>query len=90
MEMENVYEIDLAKFTIYIEKADNNLTDIIEKASGKSFAKKEWDKETPSKLIFDLISSRISSEGLIAEMSERIETLENKISQEVGEGNATR
>ncbi|MEJ7218409.1 hypothetical protein WL224_02305 [Staphylococcus gallinarum] len=80
MEMENVYEIDLAKFTIYIGKADNNLTDIIEKESGKSFAKKEWSTETPSKLIFDLISSRISSEGLIAEMSETIENLKSKLS----------
>lgn len=78
MEKENVHVVELPKFTIYIDKEDNNLNDIIENESNKSMVKKEWDKGITSKLIFDLIASRISSEAILVEMADKNEELEKQ------------
>ncbi|WP_283995455.1 hypothetical protein [Staphylococcus saprophyticus] len=78
MEKENVHVVELPEFTIYIDKEDNNLNDIIENESNKSMVKKEWDKSITSKLIFDLIASRISSEAILVEMADKNEELEKQ------------
>ncbi|WRN81387.1 hypothetical protein UM654_06215 [Staphylococcus aureus] len=43
------------------------------------------DKETTSKLIFELISSRISSEQIITDMTQEIADLDEQIKELKGE-----
>ena len=46
------YVVELISFKIYISKADNNIEDIVYTENNTSLTKREWDKETTSKLIF--------------------------------------
>ncbi|WP_232728783.1 hypothetical protein [Staphylococcus epidermidis] len=50
-----------------------------------SLTKKEWDKEITSKLIFELISSRISSEQIITDMTQEIADLDEQIKELKGD-----
>lgn len=81
----DTYVVELISFKIYISKADNNIEDIVYTENNTSLTKKEWDKETTSKLIFELISSRISSEQIITDMTQEIADLDEQIKELKGE-----
>ncbi|CAA5880868.1 phage protein [Staphylococcus aureus] len=79
------YVVELISFKIYISKADNNIEDIVYTENNTSLTKREWDKETTSKFIFELISSRISSEQIITDMTQEIADLDEQIKELKGE-----
>lgn len=75
----------MINFKIYISKEDNNIEDIVYTENNTSLTKKEWDKEITSKLIFELISSRISSEQIITDMTQEIADLDEQIKELKGD-----
>lgn len=81
----DTYVVELINFKIYISKEDNNIEDIVYTENNTSLTKKEWDKEITSKLIFELISSRISSEQIITDMTQEIADLDEQIKELKGE-----
>lgn len=81
----DTYVVELINFKIYISKEDNNIEDIVYKENNTSLTKKEWDKEITSKLIFELISSRISSEQIITDMTQEIADLDEQIKELKGD-----
>lgn len=81
----DTYVVELISFKIYISKEDNNIEDIVYTENNTSLTKKEWDKETTSKLILELISSRISSEQIITDMTQEIADLDEQIKELKGE-----
>lgn len=81
----DTYVVELINFKIYISKEDNNIEDIVYTENNTSLTKKEWDKEITSKLIFELISSRISSEQIITDMTQEIADLDEQINELKGD-----
>ncbi|AAW54899.1 hypothetical protein ACYJ80_11900 [Staphylococcus capitis] len=81
----DTYVVELINFKIYISKEDNNIEDIVYTENNTSLTKKEWDKEITSKLIFELISSRISSEQIITDMTQEIADLDEQIKELKGD-----
>lgn len=81
----DTYVVELINFKIYISKEDNNIEDIVYTENNSSLTKKEWDKEITSKLIFELISSRISSEQIITDMTQEIADLDEQIKELKGD-----
>lgn len=81
----DTYVVELINFKIYISKADNNIEDIVYTENNTSLTKREWDKEITSKLIFELISSRISSEQIITDMTQEIADLDEQIKELKGD-----
>lgn len=81
----DTYVVELINFKIYISKEDNNIEDIVYTENNTSLTKKEWNKEITSKLIFELISSRISSEQIITDMTQEIADLDEQIKELKGD-----
>ncbi|QXU77141.1 hypothetical protein [Staphylococcus epidermidis] len=81
----DTYVVELINFKIYISKEDNNIEDIVYTENNTSLTKKEWDKEITSKLIFELISSSISSEQIITDMTQEIADLDEQIKELKGD-----
>ncbi|NMK78311.1 hypothetical protein [Staphylococcus capitis] len=81
----DTYVVELINFKIYISKEHNNIEDIVYTENNTSLTKKEWDKEITSKLIFELISSRISSEQIITDMTQEIADLDEQIKELKGD-----
>ncbi|WP_239740365.1 hypothetical protein [Mammaliicoccus sp. P-M59] len=77
MELKNTYELELDRFKIYIDLRDYNLQEIIHNETNKKFTNQEFDKKETWELLFDLISSRLSSEAVVMKMED-----ENKVLKE--------
>lgn len=70
MELENTYELELENFTIYVNRNDKNLNEIVKKSNMKKFTDGNFDKEDTWGLLFDLISSRLHSEALVMKLTD--------------------
>lgn len=81
----DTYVVELINFKIYISKEDNNIEDIVYTENNTSLTKKSGIKEITSKLIFELISSRISSEQIITDMTQEIADLDEQIKELKGD-----
>lgn len=79
MEKKNYREIDLPSYTIHIDKQNYNIAQIISKKDNKKFMNKEFENEDISKLIFELISSRLASENIIHDLENERDTYNNNM-----------
>lgn len=77
MEKKNYREIDLPSYTIHIDKQNYNIAQITSKKDNKKFMNKEFENEDISKLIFELISSRLASENMIHDLENERDTYKN-------------
>lgn len=79
MEKKNYREIDLPSYTIHIDKQNYNIAQITSKKDNKKFMNKEFENEDISKLIFELISSRLASENMIHDLENERDTYKNNV-----------
>lgn len=79
MEKKNYREIDLPSYTIHIDKQNFNISQITSKKDNKKFMNKEFENEDISKLIFELISSRLASENMIHDLENERDTYKNNM-----------
>lgn len=77
MEEKNYREIDLPSYIIHIDKQNYNISQIISKKDNKKFMNKEFENEDISKLIFELISSRLASENMIHDLENERDAYKN-------------
>ncbi len=79
MEKKNYREIDLPSYTIHIDKQNFNISQITSKKDNKKFMNKEFENKDISKLIFELISSRLASENMIHDLENERDTYKNNM-----------
>lgn len=79
MEKKKYREIDLPSYTIHIDKQNYKITQITSKKDNKKFMNKEFENEDISKLIFELISSRLASENMIHDLENERDTYKNNM-----------
>ncbi|QYG30086.1 hypothetical protein K0O13_08220 [Mammaliicoccus sciuri] len=79
MQKKNYREIDLPSYTIHIDKQNYNIAQITSKKDNKKFMNKEFENEDISKLIFELISSRLASENMIHDLENERDTYKNSV-----------
>ena len=77
MEEKNYREIALPNFNIHIDKQNYNISQITSKKDNKKFMNKEFENEDISKLIFELISSRLASENMIHDLENERDAYKN-------------
>lgn len=77
MEEKNYREIDLPSYIIHIDKQNYNISQITSKKDNKKFMNKEFENEDISKLIFELISSRLASENMIHDLENERDAYKN-------------
>lgn len=65
MEEKNYREIDLPNFILHIDRDSLNIAQILTKDSNKKFMNKEFENKDISRLLVELIDSRLASERLI-------------------------
>ncbi|GAB1611572.1 hypothetical protein HB162lentus_02160 [Mammaliicoccus lentus] len=79
MEKKNYREIDLSSYIIHIDKQNYNIAQITSKKDNKKFMNKEFENEDISKLIFELISSRLASENMIHDLENERDTYKKSV-----------
>lgn len=79
MEKKNYRKIDLSSYIIHIDKQNYNIAQITSKKDNKKFMNKEFENEDISKLIFELISSRLASENMIHDLENERDTYKKSV-----------
>lgn len=79
MEEKNYREIDLPNFNIHIDTSNLNIAQIISKENNKKFMNKEFENKDISKLIVELINSRLASETMINNIENERDSYKNLV-----------
>lgn len=79
MEEKNYREIELPNFNIHIDTSNLNIAQIISKENNRKFMNKEFENKDISKLILELINSRLASESLINNIENERDSYKNLV-----------
>lgn len=79
MEEKNYREIELPNFNIHIDTSNLNIAQIISKENNRKFMNKEFENKDISKLIVELINSRLASETMINNIENERDSYKNLV-----------